>query len=161
MAESKSCGCPEVDVEEWDLMEHFWKEKFFYKKTIPLVNHIPLGIENKIRDVLGEVKDKGYVFNNSRHMLLQKDALFIGHLLVEIENPQHTDKNISVIRNGKFLSKIHTGSRSRISKSVNKLDDFAKSHGRVIRDKFFWYGSCSRCVEDRSKHVTVVFGRFG
>jgi len=156
---TKICNCPDIKPHEYDFKTHIWRSKTFLSMGLPLVFHMPLGIGGVIEGALNEVKKRGYVFDESRHMLIQKDGLFWGAIMVEVDNPNIEDKELVKIENAELISKSHIGQFNTIINSFKDLETYVKRRGKKIEAVYFWYTTCPRCTPNWNKYKTVIFAQ--
>lgn len=146
------CNCPEIRDEDWEMKEHHWYGKTFYSKKVLMMFHIPISIENKIKEAMNEVRMKDYDLAEPT-MILSKDALFSGNVMVEVKNPDRTDPNIFEFQDAKLISKVFNGPWNKLKEGVKELMKKIDTKPRAI---YFWYVTRPVCSKERG-YKTVIF----
>lgn len=156
---TKFCNCPDINLKDYDFKTHLWRDKTFLSFGLPLLFHIPLGIGRVIEEAINDMKKKGYTFDESKHMLLQKDGLFWGVIMIEVDRPQVDDKELVTIKNAELISKAHVGQFSTIMSSFQELENYVKKKGKKISAVYFWYTTCPRCTPSWNKYQSIIFAQ--
>lgn len=158
---TKICNCPDINPRDYEFKTHIWRKKTFLSMGLPLLFHIPLGIGGVIEGAVNEVEKRRYVFDKSRHMILQKDGLFWGAIMVEVDDPGIPDKELVKIENAEVISKSHVGQFSTIYSSFKELEKYVVRKGRKISAVYFWHTTCPRCTPNWNRYVTIIFAQVG
>jgi hypothetical protein len=156
--EIKKCGCPEIIDSEWDLAEHAWGDKSFYSLSLPMFFHIPIGMGRRIEKAMAKAAEKDYKLSDPP-MVMSKDGIFSGAVMVGIEKPEVTDPKVIHMADAEVVSKIHLGPWKELNRSVSELLSFLRSkkgtHPAFI---YFWYVTCPECADEEAQK-TVIFAQ--
>jgi hypothetical protein len=150
------CGCPDIETEEWDYTEHDWAGKTFYTVPTTMLFHIPVGMSKSITRMTDEIQAKGYRLAQPARVLC-RDAMFRGHVMIEVEPPGGTDPRVWRFPAGRLVSVVHPGPWKRVGAAAV---DLKKHTGKKPRALYFWYVACPECRKERGER-TVVFAYYG
>lgn len=153
------CGCPILKEKDWDYIEHKWKDKPFYVKSMLTFFHMPLGMESFLKDMVAEMTKKGYQLSYPVMIMQECKGLFHADMLVGVKNYKILDKNVKML-NGNFISHYCTGEYKNIGKWMK---DF-KHHLKEMKKKeptnyYMWYVDCPKCWNKHGGPQTVIFAK--
>ncbi len=148
----KKCNCKDIKDKDWDNKEFIW-DKTFYTKNISLFFHMPLNMGKAISKAFDEIKKKKL---RSKGIIMQKDAVFNGKLMIELNPTKSRSKNIENLK-CKVLSKVHIGPFKKLYNAVKDLEKTAKKKDMKIKSIYFWFTTCPECTKNINKYKTVVF----
>lgn len=85
---------PQHHAEEsaWDRQEFNWLEKSFYYVTVTNLLGMPIGLDNKIEQLLRDVRAAGHkIVNNTIYVEIGE---FKGKVMIEIKTPELADSQV-------------------------------------------------------------------
>lgn len=152
----KGCNCPSVDVKKYDNETITWKDRYFYITPQPCFFHEPINFAVRIENAFTYIQDKGLKFNEKKHMIVQKDGMFRGKLMLGVSKPGKKVKGVHKL-NKKFIAKSHVGSYKELGNTVRNLFKQAYKKGKILKGIYFWYTTCPECAKG-DQHKVVVMG---
>jgi hypothetical protein len=154
-----SCNCPEIKDEEWHLKDFDWSGKFFYFVEVPHVLKVPLALDKKKNELSDEISEKGYTSVNPE-LVLYQPGMFRGKLLVEIEDPEQFDANVTLFDDARVFTRVHHSRTGSLKNTIEELKAFTLDRSHVLpREIYFWQVTCPHCAPDRGGDKVVLFAR--
>lgn len=153
----KKCGCPNIKVKDYEKKQFVW-DRYFIEKPVKLFFHMPRNISKVIESAVAEAKKYG--FRPSRHLMLQKDGMFRGKVMVEVPKPKRANKKLRHLHCN-VLSRVLVGPFKKLNTRINMLEADAKNKNLKVKNIYFWYTTCPQCTKDFNKYKTVVFAEVG
>ncbi len=149
------CGCQVVPKAQWHKQRFSFEGRSFYRTKIMQLFHNPIGFRKGIEKLRQEIGIKEYRFAES-NMVLLKDGLFSGKLMIEIIKPRFFDPSIytfdkttlhSFVTEEPFdtLQEETARFRKRLDAQVNSIDNI-----------YFWQTTCPECANIQG-YQTVIF----
>ncbi len=149
---TKKCGCTTINEKEWNNKTLDWSGKTFHHMPTILLFHIPIRIGADIKQLFKRVKKRGYKLVKPTR-ILQKDRLFFGNIMVEIEPVNHKRLHLSTFH-GKIKTKVYNGAWKGLGTATKQ---FVQKIGKEnIKEIYFWYLTCPECVKDDGEHKTIM-----
>lgn len=159
MTGEKTCQCPEIEYDKWHLQDMDWSGKYFYFEYLNHILRIPLGLEKQRDLMLAEIETKSYTAVDPQ-MILHLPGLFQGRILVEIEDPEQYDANVERFDDARILTRVHTGPRSGLKRSLAELEAFTQDRTHILPIAvYYWYASCPVCTKQTKLEKTVLLAR--
>lgn len=151
------CGCLDIDGKEYESKDFDWSDKKFYCFPTPMFFHVPLKIGRDIDRAFVGARAKGYALKENG-MLLQKDGLFSGKIMLELETADSNRENVCTMHHEmKVISVFTDRPWNKIYEATRRLKELVASRGGKLKAVYFWYLSCPGCIKERG-YRTVVFG---
>lgn len=152
----KECGCPEIVDRDWDLTEHTWTDKAFYRIPLAMIMHTPIGMGKKIEKAMAAIKEKGYKLSEPP-MIVSKDGFFKGAVMIGIERPAEFGPEVVLLPKIHLISKVFVGPWKQLGRGISELLSFVRSkEDTQPKAIYFWYVSCLQCVKDETELKTVI-----
>ncbi len=154
----KTCGCPNIVDEDWELKETEWSETTYFRMKIPMFFHVPIGLNRKLRKAREKLLEKGYI-EALPHTVMLKDGFFSGLILVAIEPTAAREPDMEVIPAGSIITKVFKRGEKSLNKTVAELLSYVRSktdeHPSAV---FFWLVTCEECM-GREQEKTVIIAK--
>lgn len=151
-----TCDCSKVTINDaaWDMKEHHWNDLYFYRKTIPLFLHIPFTVGEAIDEAIGEIQQKKYTLIQPP-MIIQKDGLFRGEVLIGIKQPkQGNDPKVVVFTNKTIISQVCYDPWKKLGKATKAVIESLED--RKATAVYFWYLTCPACVKEKGYKTVIL-----
>lgn len=150
------CGCPQIDVSEWEGKELDWENKTFYFLPITNLLYKPIDLEEKVRQLKKEVVQKNYEFIDVRIMLCEWSQ-FKGRLMTQIKNPEIYDANIHIFDMGKVYTTVFRGKSKELKQAVKDFQSQIElNYGVPVQNTLVWYTHCKQCAKEKN-NLSVIF----
>lgn len=154
----KSCGCPNIVDEDWELKETEWTETTYYRMKIPMFFHVPIGLNRRLKKAREKLLEKGY--NEAiPHTVMLKDGLFSGSILIGTEPTATREPDIEVVPSGSIITKVFKRGEKSLNKTVAELLSYVRSktdaHPSAV---YFWLVMCDECM-GREQEKTVIIAK--
>jgi hypothetical protein len=151
------CSCPRIVDSRWQDREHDWNGKSFFSTPIGMFMHVPFRISSDIKAASERIREKGLSYS-SPLMILSRDALFRGELLVGVDTPAEPDPDVLTFEDTTVFSRIYEGKWRDIASPTRRLVKDLALEGRKVDAVYYWYITCSICSGERGFR-TVIFAR--
>lgn len=151
------CSCPRIDDSAWQDREHDWGGKSFYRRRTPMFMHVPFRIGKDIAAAADDAARRGHDLSRPL-MVLSRDGLFRGEVLLGIEKPI-ADSDVIILPPTRVYSRIYEGKWRDIAKPTRELIKYLKGQGKIVQAVYYWYITCSVCSINRG-YRTVIFAQF-
>lgn len=154
------CNCPEMTEEDFqalDLQELHLNGRSFYEARVPMLTHFPVAPEMRIDKVLAEINRKGLTVCRPLRILFA-DGLFIGRVMVEVENSGKANDKVITYGDTRLVGKTFDGPRYLVPKALKEFDRELLRQGVISTDYYFWYLSCQGCGK-ANKSKTVIYAK--
>lgn len=154
---SKTCGCPELATEEWDLVERELGDTVYYLSRLPMFFHIPIMRSRAQAKAIDALRAAGLEQAESGE-ILSRDSLFAGKLLIAVKNELTAEnKRLVTLKGAKVISKVVSGSRRDLSAGVSGLLSYVRTKaGTHPKAVYFWKVDCLRCGEENASTTVVL-----
>lgn len=148
-----NCSCADIDKKIWHNRELDFSGSFFYAISTPMFLHLPVRIARDVQKAAQNIKAKNYklIFPP---MILCKDALFKGQILVKVENYNKDDPNIVRFTDSIFYSYVFTGPWKKLAGETIKIIITQKIGN--IRNIYFWYITCPVCAKEKGEKTVIL-----
>jgi hypothetical protein len=153
------CICPVINDAEWDMKEHRWAERYFYRLPAAYYFRVPWRAERSIRELAEGVKKGPYLFSRPLQILF-RDAWFNGELLAAIERPAgELPPAVVTFTEAYWLTALHRGPYGTLRRTVKQLERELVKRGEKAPELYFWHVTCPVCRQERGGDKTVVWAR--
>jgi len=153
---TKSCGCPSIIDEDWELKETEWTETAFYKTRISMFFHVPIGLNKKLKKAREKMAEKGYS-ESIPHTVMLKDGLFSGLVLIGVEPATTREPDIEVVTSGPIVTKVFKSGGKSLNKTVAELLSYIRSktdaHPEAV---YFWLVTCDECMDGDQEKIVII-----
>lgn len=142
--QNAECYCPELDEATWD-KKTVTIEKTFLKTWSPRVMFVPVQFAIDL-DRLRKTAAKKNLTIPPNAYVLDKGAMFMGSVMIEVEGATENDKDIVSLKGKNLYSKI-----SKRPWKEMKLDmqELVAELGKTPAEVYTMYSSCPKCVNKK------------
>lgn len=154
------CNCPEFADEEFqslDLQELPLAGRSFYEARTPMLSHFPVAPGMRIEKVHAEIARKGFSVVRPLRVLFA-DGMFIGKIMVEIENPGRRDDKVVTYGDAKLVGRTFAGPRYLVPKALKEFDLHLMRQGQISTEYYFWFLSCQECEKQKGTK-TIIYAK--
>ena len=154
---SKTCGCPVIVTEDWDLVERELGDTVYFTSRLLMFFHIPILKTRAEAKALAALRAAGLNQAESGE-ILTRDGLFAGKLLVAVaEGSIGISARTVSLKGTRVISKVVSGTRKDLSAGVSELLSYVRTKaGTHPKSVYFWNIDCLRCGEE-NVFKTVIF----
>ena len=152
--------CPELDVNQWNNVEHKWNDKLFVKHSIPQLFHIPLpGVYAKtITHYWEKAQEAGVAPELKDFLLLAHDpSPFKSELYLAVTKELPGENNVRL--SGTFISKVFDGPYNGVPKYIREMNEYLSSIGKQPKKYYFYYAYCPKCAKKYGHNYIVAFAQ--
>jgi hypothetical protein len=160
MEQTKTCNCPTLNKEDWDLKRHDWPKRSFYRTSHGVFFHMPVGIGKAIKKGMDALKAKNYLFKEPYIILDDENGPFSADTLIAIEGMTANDPNVVTWEPVTLYSKYHHGEFKDLKKSIDELTSFVEKSADKKPSKIYtWTSNCPACWKQQGGPIVVLFAK--
>jgi hypothetical protein len=150
------CSCPRIDEGSWQDTEHDWGGRSFYTRRTPMFMHVPFRIGADIEKAISDIRTLG-LRPSQPSMVLSKDALFRGEVLLGVETQDQESKDLVVMPEHTIVhSRVYHGQWRHIAGPTRRMVKDLKSGGLEVAAVYYWYITCAKCADQRGYRTVII-----
>lgn len=147
----KACDCPTVHPADWDKKRFIWNKSFF-KTFSPRIFYFPFSFAiDLLRAKRGAEKAGCKVKSNP--MILDTGAMFLSTIMVELEHPAPSNKNVVSFNNKEVYTKTSSRPWKELKTDIAELD---QELGQKPKELYLWWTSCPKCTEQKEVKTILI-----
>lgn len=149
--------CPIPNVVDWDEKEVVWENKMFIKDKTFNFMYIPLNMKGVLERMWKKIKAAKAETPTPEWMMLSHDispwkAEHYASVMKEVPNAEN------VKLSGRFLTKVFEGEYKEAGNWTKEMKKYVESKGEEMKQLYFFYTTCPKCVKHYGKNYTIAFG---